>query len=242
MNFSVSLFYVPFSLHCWTCSSGSGLSRAIWLPLIWSGWIVCPTSLVTWCPPPTTTTETVCQKCKRISHIWMLVLGSDPPWRHRPPADVPSAAPAIIIKEVNSSICSEPLTPTPPTPTPKSFSTFMYPRPNTHTHTPTALHVSDSQAGRRHISEWGASELEQKKHHWSPDPNQLLPTTLHLLHRSALDQSKLLTLSPSHTRIRARTHTPRVSCECSSAPSPALPSQHAAPGGGGSSHGGPAQR
>lgn len=92
-----------------------------------------------WLPRPLPPSETVCQKCKHISHIWMLGLGSDPPWRHRPPADVPSAAPAIIIKEVNSSICSEPLTappPQPPNPVPHSCipaqtRTHIHPRLST---------------------------------------------------------------------------------------------------------------
>lgn len=158
-------------------------------------------------------------------------------------ADVPSAAPAIIIKEVNSSICSEPLTPPtqpqPPNPVPHSCIPAQT-RTRIHPRLSTSVVVG---AGRRHISEWGASELEQKKHHWSPDPDQLLPTTLHLLHRCCSGPVQAAhILSISHTRIRARTHAPRASCECSSAPSPALPSQHAAPGGGGSSHGGPAQR
>lgn len=143
------------------------------------------------------------------------------------------------IKKVNSIICSVQNPPPPPSPVP-----LTYPRPNTHTRTPTTLHVSGiwGGGGAEAYKRVRGFRVRAEETPLTPDPEKLLPTTPHLLRRSGPDQD-LLTRSPSHAHARTRTHALlRVSSGCSSAPSPALPSQHAAPGGVGSSHGGPAQR
>lgn len=195
LNFTV-IFTVRFNFLSISGLAPQGLDCPGPFDSVWSGVVELSVR-----PPWWRFSETVCQKCKSISHIWMLELGLDPP-----DVTVPLQMSPLLHLPLLSKRLTVPFVEN-PNPPPKFCSTFMYPRPNTHTHTPTALHVSGSRAGRRHIREWGASELEQKKHHWTPDPNQLLPTSPHLLHRSAPDQTKLLTLSPSHTHTDTHTDT-----------------------------------
>lgn len=122
------------------------------------------------------------------------------------------------------------------------------PPKHTHTftlcHTPTTLYVS-GRHGESDIKEPGTLEVEQKQNPWFSNPM----TSCHQLHctfsssllrisgwSELLRRFLSLSQTPIHTLLSLSARRDR-----SSGPALALLSQHAAPGGVSSSHGGPVQ-
>lgn len=154
-------------------------------------------------PPPRN-----CQKCKRISHIWMLGLGSDPPDVIVPLQMFPLPHLPLLSTRLTVPFVQNPQHPPPQPQPPKSCFTFMYPRPNMHTHTPTALHVSGEEAYKRVRGfRVRAEETSLESRSWPAPPNHSAPPPPPPLCSGPVQAAH--TLSISHTRIRARTHALR---------------------------------
>lgn len=137
-----------------------------------------------------------------------------------------------------------------------SFSTLTYisPLPSKHTHTYTLHLQSYTHHSPRQWQTGGEAykgvrdfrDRAEETSVFSKSGDQLPPTALHFLQHPPLDLqlvwvAQTLSLSLKYT-LTCPTVWASCSCDCSSGPSPALLSQHAAPGGVSSSHGGSVQR